>query len=165
MDTIVFKLFLFKLLTSDNFYHKSGKAVPLVNTLENRSCYWTIPTDGFYQEYRLKSSLKYQPLGYRPWRVRIKDIPQNRVRFWLEIEASIPKTLFGHNLYETQEAQVEEAVKAIYDMLLQFGIETSIEEIRTNTKISRVDICKNILIQTPTGDFIKLLQKLQKKRA
>lgn len=169
IDTVKLKLDKFKFINRVNFNNpkRPDSLVPLIDTLENNSCYWSLPTNGNYQEFLLKSHIKYQPFGYKPAWIVVKDIPfsRNRIRFWLEIEISLPKVFNGHNFYELQENQFNGATQAIYNMLLQFGIQIDIEELRTTTNIIRIDYCKNTLIQSPVKDFIKLLQKLHKSRS
>lgn len=171
IDTVKLKLNRFKIVNRDTFYHPKSpdSLIPFIDTLRNNSCYWSIPSDGNYQEFHLKSYIKYQPFGYKPAWVAVKDVPfsRNRIRFWLEIEISLFKVLNGHNAYEyaLQENQFNEVTQAIYNMLLQFGIQIDIEELRTTTNIIRIDYCKNTLIQSPVKDFIKLLQKLRKSRS
>lgn len=167
IDTIRLKLTKFKVRSRDNYFCKTsvGKQLPYIDTLNNNNCYWTIFSDGNYQEFHLKSSIKYQPLGYRPSRIVVKDIPVNPIRFWLELEFSLPKVLYGHNFHEIHQAQLEAIINSIYDMLLQFGVQIDTEELRTTTSISRIDFCKNELIQTPAKDFIALLLKFQKNRS
>lgn len=169
IDTVKLRLNRFKVINRDTFYHpkKPDSLIPFIDTLENNSCYWSLPTNGNYQEFLLKSHIKYQPFGYKPAWIAVKDIPfsGNKIRFWLEMEISLPNVFNGHNLYEPQDNQFNEVTQAVYDMLLQFGIQINIEELRTTTNITRIDYCKNTLIQSPVRDFIKLLQKLHKPRS
>lgn len=167
IDTIRLKLNKFKVINSDNFFCKRGteKFIPFIDTLNNNQCYSTIFSEGNYQEYHLKSYIKYEPHFYRPSRIVVKDIPVNPIRFWLEIEVSLPKVLYGHNFYEIQQTQFETVINSLYDMLLQFGIQIDLNELRTTTSISRIDFCKNILIRSTAKNFIQLLLKFQKDRS
>lgn len=167
IDTVRLKLSRFKIVNKDNFFRvtKAGTIIPYINTLADNVCYRTIPSDGNYQEFHLKSHIKYEPLGYRPARIIIKDVPKQQIRFWLVIEVSLPKVFYGHNFYEIHEAQFEAIINSIYDMLLQFGIQIDIEELRVTTGISRVDYCKNVLIQSSAKSFANLMQKFQKSRS
>lgn len=165
-DTIRLRLFYIRVINSNNFYCTTtkGKKLPYINTLSNLACYGTIPSDGNFQAYRLMSYLK-MPNGYIPALIEIRDIPFTKMRFSLVVEVAQPKILNGHNLWEIYDYQCEEVIHAIYVMLLQFGIEISIEELQNTQNISRIDFCKNIIIQTPVKNFISLLQKLKKQRS
>lgn len=167
IDTVRLKLSRFKIINKDNFFRvtKAGTIIPYINTLTDNGCYRSIPSDGNYQEFHLKSHIKYEPLGYRPAKIIIKDIPKQQIRFWLVIEVSLPKVFYGHNFYEIHDAQFEAIINSIYDMLLQFGIQIDIEELRVTTGISRVDYCKNILIKSSAKSFANLMQKFQKSRS
>lgn len=166
IDTIRLKLTRFKVINTDNFFcgTNAQSLIPYIDTLKDNKCYWDIPSDGNYQEYHLKSYIKYQPLGYRPSRIVIKDIPIHIIRFWLEIEISLPKVIYGHNFCELQKDHFGIVINSLYEMLLQFGVQIDPEELATTTSISRIDFCKNVLIQSSAKDFIRLLQKVRKKR-
>lgn len=166
MDTIRFRQYRFRVLTTDDFYCTTtdGKTLPRIDTLTNLKCYSTIPSDMNFQAYRLKSVIKTN-YGYTPALIEIRDIPFTWKRFHIVIEIALPKVLYGQNLNEIYEHQWEEIIQAIYTMLLQFGIQISIDELRDTPHISRIDFCKNIVIRSSVEDFIALLQKLKKQRS
>lgn len=163
IDTTKTEHYHFKVHNSDNFYSKTtkGKALPLIDTLKNVNCYETIPSTGKFERYNLKSYLKTS-LGYTPACIEIRDIPFTWRRFRLIVDVSLPKVLRGHNVFEIYDYQFKEIIDAVFEMLLQFGIEISKYELETTTHIRRIDYCKNILIDTPIIQYVFLLQRFKK---
>lgn len=164
IDTIKITLTRFKVINPELFYNHLGLRLPFIDTLEGKTgCYYKIPSDGYFKIYYLKSHLRYLPFLYRPQLVCIKDIPQSRTRFLLEFNVSLPKIIYGHNLYELVDSQFDEVVEAIRNLLLQFGIEVKSDDISNCERIQRIDYSRNFLLQLSTcKEFIYLIKKLSK---
>ena len=164
IDTIKIILTRFKVVNPELFYSPSGKQLPFIDTLDGKTTsYYEIYSDGNFQIYFLKKAIKFKPYNYRPAFICIKDIPQLRTRFLLEINISLPKIIYGHNFYELVDSQFNEVVEVIRNLLLQFGIEVTHEDIRLCDRIQRIDYSRNFLLELSTcKEFIPLIKKFSK---
>jgi len=163
IDSTRVRLYKFSVFAPTKYYNYDI-VTPRINTLTDFSCYATINTNNNYVCYSLKKYLKTSS-GYRPYKILIQDIPFARRRFCLLIDLSLPKALFGNNLSEIREYQVHEVIDAVYSLLLEFGIEISKEELLNTPHITRIDFCKNIVIQSHVEELISLLKQCKKSRS
>lgn len=166
IDNIRLRLYRFRTFNPENFYCTTiqGKETPYVDTLIDFSCHSTIDTNNKYVGYKLKSHLRTS-LGYKPHKILIQDIPFTERRFCLLIDLSLPKMLYGHNVFEITEGQLKEVIDVIYIELLRLGIEIDKEELLITHRISRIDYCKNVLVKKPIPELIEILNELEKQRS
>jgi len=76
---------------------------------------------------------------------------------------SLPKALYGSSLYETNENDFDRTIDFIESGLNEVGIKVNINDI-LNARLSRVDICRNLEVEHPIPDYIRLLSNFEMSR-
>lgn len=158
IDTVSIKLKQseFKVLQPDLFYPEL-----LIFTKSNAPFGWK--KSQVYKKYTQNATKEdkfadcYKPMltAYR----RYSDVIDN-FTYELHIEFSVPKIIFGENLSELSDEDMDEVVTTLVRKLLSMGIETSTTAIKKAT-VTRVHFGKNILLPYPmtVRDVINELKK------
>ena len=98
----------------------------------------------------------YCPMFNLPTRKKGNDEPQEV----LESQFSITKLLLGTNVFDTDESDLESIYKKQFSFLDDFGVDTSIENLRKQV-VRRVDFSKVIRLPDYLGEADEVIKILQ----
>lgn len=133
LDTIRVHTHEYKLLASNHFLTKTV-------------------TDSNGEVQSAKSYLNYPHLKI--------ELPQEGL---LTVETSLPKLLYGTNLFECKEEDYERAVGKIRERLTEAGV--SVGSDFSDFKLSRVDFCRNLQVDSHPMDYLIALSTFAYPRA
>lgn len=96
--------------------------------------------------------------------VRVIFTPEGLFGSKLFVQFEVSKVLFGHNLTQINNEQLQEAILLVYGLLKDIGIEVELRSL----KISRLDLFRDILIDYSMESvkqlFLKYFTKLKKSK-
>lgn len=79
----------------------------------------------------------------------------------LIVQCSLPRLMYGSNLYELRQRDASDAIDKLQQSLrVDCGLEVAVKSLR----FSRVDFCKNIMVDSHITDYIQALSHLRFSR-
>lgn len=88
------------------------------------------------------------------------EVPQEGL---LTVETSVPKLLYGTNLFECKEEDYERTVRKIREHLKEAGV--SVSKDFSDFKLARVDFCRNLQVDSHPMDYLIALSTFAYPRA
>lgn len=159
IDTVRMAISGVYLTNPESFINELGEVLTITNSLQR--C-----TRNHHQKRSEKYHFRYFPssLKYKPAKLYIRHYP-NHDCYELIIELSLPKLFFGdgNNIHELTLSMFDGVVRRMHSLLMDCGIVVSQQHIALSSRMLRIDIGKNFLLQHSTvRDFIRILTKLNK---
>jgi hypothetical protein len=152
IDMVTATLFRFNIIDPTYFTDKEGNHPDSINTLSPNYTNKQLPF-GRHRVYLLNHSKVFTENGYVP-HVTIRISPNRRYPYWLTIQWSPNKAVYGHNFYELGELQFNEMIIATVAMLRDCGISIHPIDLITCQKLARIDYGCNVPVTFLTANQI-----------
>lgn len=122
-----------------------------------------VPMNNIRRTFIQNPSMEDKREGFYKPRLTVERRPKDDVlEYELSIELSIPKLLYGNNIQELRETDLDQVVMLLKSRLFLMGIDTEKEVIK-NATVATVHFGKNILLPYPLSstEAIRDLQKAE----